>query len=575
MTQLKTIFDLPRHDGDTDEALIPIWIDGETKSVRFSGSSISVVGLVANDPAAAAANVALINAAIAKANAAWVALTGAVEVLLPAGKFWIAGTLAMLSGVELWGAGISRTVLYMSAANYPNTTWSARNSTSLAIEASGMFTAPYTRARNMKLCNFTLQSEVSDGRVLYGIRASNVDTIEICNVEIFGFPVGNLLEMNSILGSSSVHHCAFRDSGTAVTTYGLQPQTTAIEVDNNKINGDQSRGLDIHDNTMIDIMFSGAALGSYGAQTDAVNAADGIGLRIHDNYARNVGEGIDVFAFDCDISGNVLVDCYHVGLKLIHGASRNNLHGNHILRPGRAGVALSGGSAETKDNYIHGNSIHDVNISGVWNALTNAALLVVSGGGIEANNNTCRDNKVTGGANMDYAVLNEAGTGNRFYDTEAESWLILYSAVTGGAASITNAKKTLVRVGLNATEATASGVEKIVQFETEEVDTQGEFDTTTFTFTSKSHRYLSVRAAVRCSPAASGESWTLRIKKNGSTRAEAVTVSAGTPEQYSVSDAFAVVPGDTVAVFVLQSSGARNIGCSSTAAYLTIEEVSS
>lgn len=538
-------------------------------------SGISSPGsLVTNSSAAAAINAAAINAAIVAANAAAVALTGPVTVQLPAGKFWIVGTIAMLSNVTLRGAGMGKTTLYMSAANYPNTTWNSRNSTSLAIDASGQLVGPFTRAQNMTLSDFTIESEVSDGRVLYGIRCSNAQDIEIARVEIFGFPVGTHLELNSILGSSSVHHCDLHDSGTAVTTYGLQPQMTAIEVDNNKVNANQSRGVDLHDNSMIDIMFSEPALGTYGAQTDGINVADAISVRIHDNYMRNVGEGIDLWGLDCNAHGNVLVDCYHAGIKLIHGASRNNVYGNTILRPGRSGISMSGASAPAVNNFIHDNTIHDVNISGVWNALTNAGLQIISGGGVEANDNTFRNNKITGGTNMDYAVLNEAGTGNRFYDTEAESWLILYSAVTGGSATIINAKKTLVRAGLTAVEATASGVEKIVQFETEEVDTQSEFNPATFTFTSTSHRRLSVGAFVLCTAVGAAESWTLRIKKNGATRAESVqfTAAAGS-QQFRIQDAFAVVPGDTVAVFILQSSGARNIGGSVVSTYLTIEEV--
>lgn len=553
---------------------IPV-VSGGTTYVATRSALLGTVdprqygSLTVNDASAGAANVAAINAAIVAANAANASLAGQVEVVLPAGKFWIAGTITLLSGVTLRGSGIGKTVLYMSAANYPNTTWNSRTSTSLAIDASGMLTAPYTRASNMALSDFTLQSEASDGRVLYGIRSSNVESLEIARVEIYGFPVGNLVELNSILGGSSVHHCEFHDSGTAVTTYGTQPQLTAIEVDNNKVNAEQSRGVAIHDNSMIDLMFSGSALGSYGAQTDGINLADGIGCRVHDNYMRNVGEGIDLFAFDCNVHGNVLVDCYHVGVKFIHGASRNNVSGNTILRPGRAATVMEGRTANTVDNFFQHNNIHDVNISGVWNALSNAAMLVVSGGGTyEANNNTFRGNKVTGGTNMKYVVRNEAGTNNRYYDNEAEAWATLYSSVSGGTAVISNAKKTLVRASIGVGQATTSGVEVTVNYGSESEDTQGEFDTGTAVFTASSHRRIRVYAQVR---SASNFTGIIKIRLNGAARAQfEPAVSVGT---VAVADSFSVAPGDTVDIRFVQSTGAITLTANSATCYLAIEEV--
>jgi hypothetical protein len=291
-------------------------------------------------------------------------------------------------------------------------------------------------------------------------------------------------------------------------------------------------------------------------------------LRIHDNYARNVGEGIDVFASGCSIHGNVLVDCYHAALKFIHGATRNNVHGNSILRPGRAGVVLEGRSAETKENFIHGNSIHDVNISGVWDALSNAAFLIVSGAGIEANNNTIRDNKVTGGANMDYVIRNEAGTGNRYYDNEAESFLLLYSSVSGGSATIINAKKTLVRAHLGSGQVTASGTEVTVAYNTETLDTQSEFNTATSVFTANSHRRIRVYAQVRWTGPFTGK---IIIRLNGTERAQFEPgIAMGT---IGVTDTLSVVPGDTVDIRFVQTTGAVTLTGDARTSYLTIEEV--
>jgi hypothetical protein len=533
-----------------------------------AGSSGIVPAIVFNDDTAAVANMAAINASVVAANAASVALTGACEVRLPDGKFSVAGTMLVMSNVTVRGGGMGKTIMYAPAANYTNTTWNSRDATSMVIDASGLLIAPFTPAQNMKLCDFTIEFEVSDGRVLYGIRASNVQSLEISNVEVFGIPVGNAIEINTILGNSSVHHCQVRDCGTAVTTYSTQPQMTGIEIDNAKVDSGLSRGVAIHDNSFIDLMFSGAALGTYGAQTDGINAAHGFSLRIHNNYMRNVGEGIDLFCLDSDVSGNTLADCYHAGIKLIHGASRNNAHGNTILRPGRAGFVLEGRSAETRDNFIHGNLIHDVNVSGVWDAQTNAAFLIVSGGGIEANDNTIRDNKVTGGANMDYVIRNEAGAGNRYYDNEAESFLLLYSSVSGGSAVIVNAKKTLVRASIGTGQVTASGTEVTVDYDTETEDTQSEFDTSSNLFTATSHRRLRVYAQVRSTGTFTG---LIKIRLNGATRAQ--TEPGIAIATIAVSDSFSVVPGDTIDIRFVQSTGAVTLTNNTVTSYLTIEEV--
>jgi len=135
-----------------------------------------------------------------------------------------------------------------------------------------------------------------------------------------------------------------------------------------------------------------------------------------------------------------------------------------------------------------------------------------------------------------------------------------------------NSNRSFVRVGLAAVEATAAGVEEIVPFDTEELDAQGEFDPSTFTYTSRGYRRLSVKASMTQASGA-GDIWTLRIKKNGVVRAESQHSFAGSVELLSIQDSFAVVPGDTVAVFVFQSNGARNIGGNPLRAYLVIEEV--
>jgi hypothetical protein len=404
--------------------------------------------MTADDATAGTVNVASIHAAIASASAA-----GGGIVQLPAGLYYIDGTITVPSNVTLRGMGMGKTTLYMPAASFTNTTLGTHGATSLAIEASGMRVSPYTQAENITVRDFTIESETDDGRCLYGIRCDNVLNPIIDGIEVFGIPVGNLIELNSVAGGA-VRNCYLHDCFTDLDTYVGTPQMTGIEFDNNRINSVNSYGTDVHGNFIEDLTFNSDARGTYGMQTDAINPQNGSGIRIHGNYIETVGEGIDTFASDGVIYGNVLVDCYHAAIKLIHGASRNNVYGNKITRPGRSGITLSGGvGAGTDHNYIHDNNIHDVNSDGAWTAVSNAALHTISGDD-QANNNTFRNNKITGGTNMKYAIRNEEGATNRYYDNEAETWSVAYSSVSGGSATIINQ----ATFGVSAAHTIASGV---------------------------------------------------------------------------------------------------------------------
>jgi len=503
------------------------------------------------------------------------AAAGGGVVFFPPGTYKITSTLTVPSNVTLQGAGMGLTTIYMPSANFTNTTAATYGATSVAINCSGQTGAPFTANVDITLRDFTVESQVSDGRHLYPILARNVSNLRIHHVEVTGIPAGNLITLDSVIGASAIHDCYLHD---CTSSSANSVQLTGIETDNNRINSVNCKAIDIHDNTIVNLTFTGAAFpGSQNMQTDGINTGLGSahGLTIHDNYIKNLGEGIDIFSSECTVHSNELVDCNNVGVKLIHGASRNHVFGNTIMRPGLAGLYMGSSDTGASDNnYCHDNLIHDVDAGNVWASNTPSGILLdISGAhAFKVNNNTFRDNKITGGsANMDYAIRQDDGTNNRFYGNEAESWTVAYSSVAAGTATITNAKRTLVRAGLNATEATAAGVEEIVPFDTEEVDTQGEFSSSTFT--ASSHRRISVEAAVYCSTGGAGENWILRIKKNGTLRTESSQWAGGAGQQFVIQDAFGVVPGDTVAVYVYQNNGARNIGGSPVGTYLTIEEV--
>jgi len=560
----------------TDIATSIAALYNQLSSLLQPGGGAVVSGLIPDNSTTVVANsnTTIIQAYLTAAGAA-----GGGIVTLPTGKFSISSTLNVPSDVSMIGAGIGKTTLYMPAAFFTNTILQTYNTDSMAIDASGLLIAPFTAATNIVLADFTIESQVSDGRFLIGIRSSNVRGLTIHDIEVFGFPVGNCIALNSILRDGRVFNCYLHDCTTALNTYASQPQMTGIEIDNNKVNAETSRGLAIYENYIFSLQFIGAALAAYNMQTDGINPGDGTALLIHDNYIHFVGEGIDCFATDCDIHNNTLIECYIVGIKLIHGALRNQVHDNYILRPGLGGILLSQSNqvaVDTADNVVCNNVIDDVDgKSGAW--ATPAGIILDSGGAGPTGfilRNTIARNRIMGGtATMKYGIYQQAGTGNRFIDNEVEGFVTAYSTVSAGTATITDAKKAFVRVGMNSDQATTAGVGEVIEYATETLDTQGEFNTGTHVYTAKAPRRLRVYATATVNDAA-GERYSMRIRKNGNATAQKLQCMGATPPTlFDVSDIVSVEIGDTIDIFFEQSNGNRTIVGDVTWTYLTIDEV--
>lgn len=536
--------------------------DGELLSDPISVTTFGARGDgITNDTAA-------IQAALNAAAAA-----GGGVVYMPPGTYKITTTLTVSSNVKLQGAGKSLTTIYMPAANFTNTAFGVGGygATSVAIDCSGQTGSPYTPTVSITLCDFTIESEVSDGRHLYPILVRNSQVLKILDVEVFGIPAGNLITLDSVvigeITGCQLHDCTSSNAGSQ--------QLTGIETDNNRVNSVNCVSLHIHHNTIVNLQFSGAALPTPAMQTDGINTGVGSshGHIIHDNYISDVGEGIDCFSSECTIHSNELIDCYVFGLKLIHGASRNHIYGNTIMRPGQAGLYAAGASTNaTADNYWHHNLIHDVDANGIWGASASpAGIFVDVGAAFKVDNNTFRNNRITGGTStMEYGIVVAEGDGNRFFDTEVEAWTTLYASDAGTNTVISNAKKTLVRASVGSLQATTSGNTVTVDYDVEQIDTQGEFDTTTNVFTATSHRRLRVYAQVLTSALSAN---TLSIRKNSTTAA--VSFLGVNARMAQVVETLTVVPGDTIDVRFTQSTG--NIDISNAGpewSFMTIEEVS-
>ncbi len=249
-------------------------------------------------------------------------------------------------------------------------------------------------------------------RSCHAVWVQNSSNIEL-EMEIWGFKEARfgIVEWNTNLGGHvklNVHDC-YVDSDTLP---GLQ--VTVLSVDNNRLDGKNSKGLRF-DVRAKDIYFGPAALAAYGYQTDGVNL-QGSGHAGHSGkiVADNVHE-----PFDCFSDGNVVEvvarDCYW-GVKLIHGASHNVVRAT-VDRYMKYALVYGGSSSPVVNKPVaHNRCYIRATRGGEIGALGNVAAV-----GTDGPNATYKPQfnytevMASGdGINMDYVVHEEAGSNNTF-----------------------------------------------------------------------------------------------------------------------------------------------------------------
>ena len=398
----------------------------------------------------------------------------------------------------------------------------------------------------IRLSNRT--AELIAGAVLMrGCTATHVVGCEFDN-----FSKAKIVRVESCI-ASVVDENYFHDCQISSATTG---QLTCIDVDDNRPTG-ASTGISIQRNRFKDITASAGFITAYGYQTDAINISheDSGGHTIVGNYADVVGEGIDVFGAECTVSGNTVRNAYNVGIKLIHGARRNTVTGNIIARPGLGGIVIAGSSGDTnntENNTIVGNTISRVNEAGNWTASSTYGIKLEDDGGAKfARKNLIADNSITDGAAMKYGILaDNSSASNIIRNNLVDSFTIAeFSASVGATYTFKSAKAAEVQAYQSAAQSIGTGAFTAVQFQTETVDAQSEFDAST-TYTASCPRTLMFHAKVRTGGASAGKVWELEIQKNGTPTARTQVVSSGTDLSISITDVIDVVRTDTVAVYV-------------------------
>jgi len=96
-------------------------------------------------------------------------------------------------------------------------------------------------------------------------------------------------------------------------------------------------------------------------QTDGINPRHSKQVTIANNIIRNVGEGIDLV--DCEsmsLTGNIIQQCWHFGIKVIHGSRLCTISNNTIRDAALNGMSLYFGNPEFGPGYgnvVQGNTI--------------------------------------------------------------------------------------------------------------------------------------------------------------------------------------------------------------------------
>lgn len=309
--------------------------------------------------------------------------------------------------------------IYMPAASFTNANLASRYcDTCVGLDLSGLRSSPFTPVRDIEVSGFIVESQVQDGRHVGAIACLNVADLVIRDNEIYGFPVGAGVRCGSLSGDSKISRNYIHDFYTDATWPSI-PQSTGIEVDNDRVSTILSTGVEIADNRIERIGKGSASIAAWGYQTDGINVQNGTGYRVTGNFIDAVGEGIDTFGSDGVYSRNVILRAYESGIKVCHGGSRNVVAENVVRSWGVGGLYVCGDqtvAVNTDGNLFEGNSISDGDYLGAWASSNMPAGIYIAPDATHAGkviNQTFLRNRIEPGA-AEYNYLDFSTVGGHF-----------------------------------------------------------------------------------------------------------------------------------------------------------------
>ena len=507
---------------------------------------------------------------------------GGSGVLLASGKtFKVSSKINVPSNCGLVGDGTP--TIYATAAGFNNTSISNKYaSNSAVLDLSGETSGAFTPSSNPFLNGIKIQSQVAQGRMVDAIICRNAVNAQVQRCEIFGFPVGCGIRAASLVGAnfSDNYIHDFLDNTTA---WVGTPQSTAIEIDNDRINSVYSTGVRITNNEINKIEFGAAAIAAYGYQTDGVNIAGNqtFDYVISSNRINLVGEGIDTFGERGAIVGNAINNTYGFGIKLVHGASLNTVQSNVVRNTGIAGIVVAGsnvaGVGDATKNCVIGNIVENVDYLGVWAPGTGTA-------GIKIDNSTgAYSSRVTNNLFVGNS-LDGSGKAGIITGTDPDKNVFVNNRITsqptvswiGGSETtpVYDGIKTAMRAGLSANQSIPASTITKVQFNSEAFDIRSEYDNTTnFRWTCQIPGIYSVKAQVRFNTIVAGSKVQLYLRKNAADFAYIQQASSGADQTVFVDSNVQCAIGDYVEAFFWHNdSVARDLTGVTTLTFFTITQ---
>ena len=334
---------------------------------------------------------------------------GRLVVLKSGATYYISSRLNITTaGTGIVGDGTPLIVMLAGAGKFANT--NAAAGSRYGTNAVGIYASAVARPI-IKGVRLKYETQTDD-RYVKAIAFRSCTDILIEEVEAWNFTKAlGVIYIGACTGGSVsrnyVHDCTTNSATTG--------QITGIEFDNDDT---YSSGIDVDGNRVENLTVGASFLASFGCQTDGINVTKETSkqLRIRGNHVKGVGEGIDHFGVDCEITDNHVEDCYYYGIKHVNGSCRTLTTTNTIRRCGLAGIILAGSSTinqDTADNYIFGNDIYDIDPNGTFAGNTTACILFAANGGttyLPRRNHVC-DNKLDCGTNGKYGVYGGASDG--------------------------------------------------------------------------------------------------------------------------------------------------------------------
>lgn len=401
----------------------------------------------------------------------------------------------------------------------------------------------------------------TDNLAVIGVNLEGCTDTYVQHCDIYGFSKAEgLVNMNTCvrcnIDNNDIHDC-YTDSATT-------GQITGINADDDKIAGVGSSACSVTNNRIYNLNVGPIFQGLYNYQTDAINLqSGGTGWKVEGNICYNIGEAIDIYCSDSLINGNIITNCFLTGIKVIHGASKNEICNNKIRRCDYYGIQVAGsnvsGVGDIEGNHIHGNSITEMDPNN-RRATTGSACIQTDNAGytFQPVNNTFENNVLDPTPNAYFAIYRgSSGTGNVYLNNRILATGLTARVGTAGSETgrVLDALPTDIVAYNNGAQAVPTGAATVLVFNTEVRDARGEFASNTYT--AQIPGSVDVEAATRLAGLIAGTTQVrMIIYKNGAAYRETDVVCNSADQTFTVSGPVEVVAGDTVDVRCFQNSGA-------------------